>query len=47
MLNLSILTQPDCISCGPTCLQAIYNYFEDKINLGQIIDGANQLNLQP
>ncbi|ETO93919.1 hypothetical protein [Legionella oakridgensis] len=37
MLNLSILTQPDCISCGPTCLQAIYHYFEDKINLEQVI----------
>lgn len=33
ILDFSILTQPDCISCGPTCLQSIYNYYDDIISL--------------
>lgn len=33
MLNLSIHTQPDDETCGPTCLHAIYQYYNDLISL--------------
>lgn len=36
-LNLSINSQPDDITCGPTCLHAIYNFFHDPVELGTII----------
>ncbi len=34
---LDILPQPDGASCGPTCLQAVYRYFDDDIPLQQVI----------
>ncbi|MEJ2170152.1 MAG: hypothetical protein P8X90_32025 [Desulfobacterales bacterium] len=34
---LDILPQPDGASCGPTCLHAIYHYFDDDIPLQQVI----------
>jgi hypothetical protein len=37
MINLSINTQPDDETCGPTCLHAIYNYFGQKSSLSQMI----------
>jgi hypothetical protein len=46
MLNqklLDILPQPDCTSCGPTCLQAVYRHFGDNIPLQQVIDEAATL----
>jgi hypothetical protein len=36
-LPFSILTQPDFSTCGPTCLQAIYHYYNDVISLRQVI----------
>lgn len=37
-LSLNILSQPDEVTCGPTCLQAIYRYYGEDISLGQVID---------
>ncbi len=37
ILNIDILTQPDDYTCGPTCLHAIYKYYEDPIELHQVI----------
>ena len=34
---LEILPQPDDASCGPTCLQAVYRYFGDDVDLQQIM----------
>jgi hypothetical protein len=34
---LEILPQPDDTSCGPTCLHAVYRYFQDSISLEQVI----------
>jgi hypothetical protein len=34
---LDILPQPDGSSCGPTCLHAVYRYFDDDIPLQQVI----------
>ncbi|UCE54629.1 MAG: hypothetical protein JSV31_04085 [Desulfobacterales bacterium] len=36
-LYLDILPQPDNTTCGPTCLHAVYRYYDDAIPLSQII----------
>jgi hypothetical protein len=36
-LNLDILAQPDEITCGPTCLHALYRYYGDDIPLNRLI----------
>ncbi len=46
MLNqkmLDILPQPDCTTCGPTCLHAVYQHFGYDIPLQQVIDEATTL----
>jgi len=35
MLNVTIHPQHDGVSCGPTCLHALYRYFGDTIQLHQ------------
>ena len=42
-LALEILRQPDEITCGPTCLQAIYRYYGDELSLDQVIDEVPML----
>jgi len=42
-LKINIKRQPTEETCGPTCLQAVYNYFEDKIGLDQVIKEVQQL----
>ena len=42
-LRLQILPQPDHLTCGPTCLQAVYRYFGDSVPLPKIIDEIPQL----
>lgn len=42
-ISLSILPQPDDITCGPTALHSIYNYYGDTISLGQIIREVKML----
>ncbi len=37
LLPFDIAPQPDEITCGPTCLQAIYSYYADPISLEQTI----------
>jgi hypothetical protein len=37
-LEFNILSQPTDSTCGPTCLQAIYSYFKDPIDVAQVID---------
>jgi Peptidase_C39 like family len=37
LLPFDIASQPDEITCGPTCLQALYRYYNDPIPLGQVI----------
>lgn len=36
-LQLDILPQPNDVTCGPTCLHAVYRYFGDAIDLDQVI----------
>lgn len=42
-LILDIGSQPNDLTCGPTCLQAIYRYWGDDISLSQVIDETPQL----
>ncbi len=37
MINLSIHSQPDDETCGPTCLHAIYQYYGLNISLNEVI----------
>lgn len=34
---ITMLAQPDDVTCGPTCLQAIYHFYGDTISLNQVI----------
>ena len=41
--DVEILRQPDDATCGPTCLQAVYRYFGDDIDLPSLISDVPQL----
>lgn len=45
VLPINILPQPNDETCGPTCLHAVYQYWNDHISLPDVIDSANSLNL--
>lgn len=36
-LEFAILPQPDDVTCGPTCLHAVYRYYGDELPLEQVI----------
>jgi Peptidase_C39 like family len=42
-LKFDIEAQPDEVTCGPTCLHALYHYFKDDISLKQVITEVKQL----
>ncbi|MFH1214920.1 MAG: C39 family peptidase [Pseudomonadota bacterium] len=42
-LKLDILPQPDDTTCGATCLHAVYRYFGDTIELGQVVNEVTHL----
>jgi hypothetical protein len=42
-LGFDIKAQPDDVTCGPTCLQALYSYYSDPISLRQVIQEVKQL----
>jgi hypothetical protein len=42
-LQLEIVPQPDDMTCGPTCLHAIYGYWEDPIALDQLLAEVRML----
>jgi hypothetical protein len=41
--HFSICHQPDDSSCGPTCLQAVYRYFGDRVSLLETIAEVPQI----
>ncbi|RJP19028.1 MAG: hypothetical protein C4527_27850 [Candidatus Omnitrophota bacterium] len=41
--HFEIQPQPNDVACGPTCLHAIYKYYNDAIRLSQIIEEVPQL----
>lgn len=42
-LQLEIVPQPDDMTCGPTCLHAVYNYWDDPIALDQLLAEVRML----
>lgn len=42
-LDLEILPQPNDSSCGPTCLAAVYHYWNDPVDLEWLIPQIGQL----
>lgn len=42
-LQLDISRQPNDETCGPTCLQAVYQFYDDPISLQQVIDEVPML----
>jgi hypothetical protein len=42
-IHLEMKPQPDDYTCGPTCLQAVYSYFNDSIPLEEVIGEVDRL----
>ncbi|MBA2650950.1 MAG: peptidase-C39 like family protein [Tatlockia sp.] len=42
MIELTIHTQPDDASCGPTSLHALYKYYGLNIELNQVVQGVER-----
>lgn len=42
-LDVSIQRQPDETTCGPTCLDAVYQYYDDPVPLPQVIREIHRL----
>lgn|GEM_PF-230905 len=42
-LELTMLAQPDDTTCGPTCLQAVYRYWGEKVGLPEVIASVPKL----
>lgn len=45
-LDIEILPQPDDVTCGPTCLHAVYRYWGEDLPLQQVIDQVARLENQ-
>jgi hypothetical protein len=42
-LYLNISPQPDATTCGPTCLHAVYRYYNDPVPLSGVISEVTEL----
>lgn len=42
-LHLGILPQPDDVTCGPTCLHAVYQFYGDDVDLEQVVAATPRL----
>jgi hypothetical protein len=42
-LNFDIKAQPDEVTCGPTCLHAMYQYYGDSISLREVVHEVKNL----
>jgi hypothetical protein len=42
-LPFEVAPQPDSTTCGPTCLHAVYRYFNDRVDLAEVIQGVTPL----
>lgn len=43
MINITMTTQPDGVTCGPTSLHSIYQHFDDPISIQQVIKEVTSL----
>src|SRR5213593_4073996 len=41
--DLEILPQPDDTTCGPTCLHALYRYYDDDLPLEKVVEQVPSL----
>ncbi|HPB81665.1 MAG TPA: hypothetical protein PK200_06475 [Spirochaetota bacterium] len=41
--HINMLPQPDLTTCGPTCLHALYQYYDDDISLDRVIREVQHL----
>ncbi|RMH12506.1 MAG: hypothetical protein D6695_06430 [Planctomycetota bacterium] len=37
MLDFQVLRQPDDVTCGPTCLHAVYRYWGERVTLEEVV----------
>ncbi len=42
-LNFDIKAQPDEVTCGPTCLHALYQYYRDEVHLKEVVQQVKSL----
>lgn len=42
-INLPIVSQPDDVTCGPTCLQAIYAHYGDHCDVAELTNDIRML----
>ncbi|MFZ6001525.1 MAG: peptidase-C39 like family protein [Bacteroidota bacterium] len=42
-LDFDIKAQPDEVTCGPTCLHALYNHYKDTIDLKSVVQQVKHL----
>jgi hypothetical protein len=42
-LSVEVSPQPDNVTCGPTCLHAIYRYYGEALSLNRVIDETRML----
>ncbi|MFG0297916.1 MAG: hypothetical protein ACF8PG_18580 [Maioricimonas sp. JB045] len=42
-VSLDIAPQPDATTCGPTCLHAVYRYFDDELPLATVVEQTHAL----
>ncbi|MCB9830980.1 MAG: hypothetical protein H6807_00795 [Planctomycetes bacterium] len=42
-IELEMIPQPDDVTCGPTCLAAVYRFFDDPVPLPEVIAEVPQL----
>ena len=42
-LTIDIMPQPDDTTCGPTCLHAVYRYYDDPITIKQVVSEVTHL----
>ena len=42
-ITLDMQRQPDEVTCGPTCLQAVYAHYDDPLPIGQVVEEVSQL----
>ncbi len=45
VLGFDIQSQPDEVTCGPTCLHALYQYYGDTVPLNEVIREVKRLKL--
>ncbi len=43
IFDFSIQAQPNDVTCGPTCLQAVYGFWDDHLEMDAVISEVSQL----